>query len=80
MMQILGVILMVCSGIFGIRAVVLLFKALADSPASRRSLSVDEQFYYGVVRPIQNRQFMFSVFICLISGIIGVLLLAWAST
>jgi len=79
MMQILGVILIVCSGIFGIRAVVLLLKTLANSPASQRSLSRDEQFYYGLIRPTQNRQFMLSVFICMVSGFIGVLLLSLAS-
>ncbi len=75
MNQIFGVILIICSVIFGIRAIILLLKMLADSPASKRPLSRDEKFHYGIAQPIQNRQFTLSVSICLILGFIGYALL-----
>jgi len=70
-----GLVFLLVSGYFAIRAFRYLFTMLKDSPARYRQLSHEEGFYFLFIHPTRNREFMKCVFLGLICFIAGLALL-----
>lgn len=70
-----GLLLLLGSGYFAIRAFMLLFSMLKDSPARDRQLSFEEGFYFLFIHPTRNRNFMKCVFLGMILFLAGLALI-----